>query len=104
MPVALFEANNFRGASTEAAITPRLPRKLRRFHFEPSRMMDAPLRTLRFLLADNCRDAVDFNHRFTWQCGHCHSSSRGTAVREIRLEYLIHGFVVREVGKINGQL
>src|SRR5204863_7436951 len=96
MPVALFEANNFRGASTEPATTPRLPRKLRRFHFEPSRMMDAPLCKLRLLLADDRRDAVNLDHRFTWQRCHCYSSSRRTAVRQLCFEYLIHGLGVRK--------
>src|SRR5438270_2818381 len=104
MPVALLEANDFRGARTEPATTPRLPRKLRRFHFEPSRMTDAPLLTLRFLLANDCRDAVDFDHRFSRQCRHRYRSSRRTAVREICFEYLIHGLIVGEVGKIDGEL
>src|SRR6266480_2089223 len=104
MALAPFEANNFRGASTEPTTTPRLPRKLRRFHFEPSPMIDAPYRRFWILLADDRRDAVDFDHRFTWQCCHRHSSSCRTAIREIGFEYLVHGIVVREVGKVNGEL
>ena len=38
-----FAENNLRGANIELAITPTLPRKLRRFHFELSRMNEAPL-------------------------------------------------------------
>src|SRR5207245_7253715 len=88
----------------ETVTTPRLLRKLTRCRIDLSRMKDAPSSTLRFLLADDRCDAVDFDHRFTWQCGHRHRSSRGTAVREVRLEYLIHGFIVGEVGKINREL
>src|SRR5205823_1366941 len=56
-----FLENNLRGARIEPAITPTLPRKLRRFHFELNRIE----LLLCILLTRDRGNAIDFDQRIS---------------------------------------
>ncbi len=95
-------------SSSNPQSRPNVPRKLRRFHAIPNRMICSSYLAYRGLIYDliaNDRgNAIDFQHGITRKRGYSHSRARRPAVGKIGFEYLVHWLVVVEVREIDRKL
>src|SRR6266851_6184024 len=99
-PVApRFKENNLRGVSIDPANTPTLPRKLRRFHFELSR-----INQLLFLLTGDSGDAIDFYQRVSRQRSDCDGCPRWATMRKICREHFVHSVPVLNFCQVDVRL
>src|ERR1700733_1488891 len=95
-----FVENNLRGAKSDPAITPALPRKLRRFHLDLNRIKVTPWS----LLAGYRGDAIDFHQRISRQGSHRDRRARWPAMGKVCREHLVHSVPVFNFHQIDIQL
>src|ERR1700732_1686925 len=90
--------NSFRALSNDPAVTPREPKKVRRFH------LSCIVYSLNSLFSCNRCDAIDFHKRVSRQRRDGHCRSRRTTMGEIGFKYLIHAIVEIDIRQIHGEL